>query len=635
MRLRARVLLIALSVVLGVGGVITFFTRGISEELLAHEIENHLRTTVQSRGRLVDTYLKGEKDSLREFAKGPTAQTVLKASKAGAPDAEALNRLRIWMDGYTQGEGAALEVMLIDDSGRIILSSASGHGGSFVRETACFKESEFEACACGPQLIGDRKGLVLTFVAPVHDELDDSLLGRVAILQPMLELNAIVGEYEGLGPSGETYILDSSGVMITPSLMDPHAPPLSVNVDTHIFQVGRSTFDEGGQPIAATDVFTYDNYKQVEVIGAYAPVFEMDWIVVTERATDDAFAPLRTLEKAIVGVFTLLGVLAALFAVYLSRTITRPILELKAGATELASGNLGHTVDDTRSDEIGDLARVFNSMSEKLWHARERLEETVATRTAELREANARLDASNRELQDFAYVASHDLREPLRKVSSFGHLLSESLQGRIDEDERENLGFMVDGATRMQVMIEDLLTYSRVTTKGKPFEKVDINDLVRDIESLDMATRIEETEGTLQVQAELPPVCADASQMRQLFQNLIGNAMKFHRIGVKPHVEISGVDTGNNMIEVRVQDNGIGIPAEYSEQVFDMFKRLHSRAQYEGTGIGLAVCRKIVERHGGQIAVESATGEGSTFRFTLPAFTGRMTHEEGHTHAES
>jgi len=628
MKLRARILLVALAVVLGVGGLVVFFARGVAEELLSHEIENHLRTTVQARGRLVDTYLRTEKDSLREFAEGPTAQAVLKANKAGAHNAEALNRFRIWMNGYTQGEGAAIEVMLIDDRGKVILSSVPEHDGAVVAETACFKESETEACACGPQLMGDRQGLILTFAAPVHDEVDGSLLGRVAIAQPMMELNAIVGEYEGLGPSGETYILDSTGTMLTPSRTDPNCPPLSIEVESHIFQIGRTLFDDAGQPVAATEVFTYDNYRQIEVIGAYAPVYEMDWIVVAERATHDAFASLRVLQQAMIGILILLGVLAVLFASYLSRTISRPILDLKAGATELANGNLGHTVDDSRSDEIGDLARSFNTMSERLWQARERLEETVAARTAELREANASLDASNKELQDFAYVASHDLREPLRKISSFGHLLAQSMRGRLDDDEQENLGYMVDGATRMQVMIDDLLTYSRVTTQAKRFEKVDLNQTVREIEHLEVAARLEDTGGTIAIRGPLPHVEADASQMRQLFQNLIGNALKFHRTGVPPRVEISSSALDDGTVEISVRDNGIGIPSQYAEQVFAMFKRLHAREEYEGTGIGLAVCKKIVERHGGHISVESSPGEGSTFHITLPAFRQQIDSEE-------
>ena len=236
----------------------------------------------------------------------------------------------------------------------------------------------------------------------------------------------------------------------------------------------------------------------------------------------------------------------------------------------------------------------------------------------DLKEINVKLGRSNKELQDFAYIASHDLREPLRKISSFGTLLQDSLEGKLDEDQQENFQFMIDGAKRMQVMIDDLLTYARITTRAKPFRQVNLNEVIEDLKNLELATLLDETEGTIYVPEPLPPVHGDPSQMHQVFQNLVGNGLKFHREGVPPEITIRARRVENNMIRVEVQDNGIGIDEKYHEQIFTMFKRLHSRVQYEGTGIGLAVCKKIVNRHGGDIGVKSTPGEGSTFWFTLP-----------------
>ena len=235
----------------------------------------------------------------------------------------------------------------------------------------------------------------------------------------------------------------------------------------------------------------------------------------------------------------------------------------------------------------------------------------------DLKGINRRLGESNQELQDFVYVASHDLREPLRKIVSFGSLLQDSLEGKLDEDQEENLGFMIDGAGRMQKMIDDLLIYSRVTTRARPFEKVELNKVVDDLKGLEMATLLGETKGTIHISGPLPPVQGDSSQMHQLLQNLVGNGLKFHREGIAPEITISAHRAGNDMVRVEVQDNGIGIAEEYQEQVFTMFKRLHSRIHYDGTGIGLAICKKIVNRHGGAIGVESVPGEGATFWFTL------------------
>ncbi len=249
---------------------------------------------------------------------------------------------------------------------------------------------------------------------------------------------------------------------------------------------------------------------------------------------------------------------------------------------------------------------------------RKRIEAEQKALLEQLKDVNNKLEQSNRELQDFAYIASHDLREPLRKVSSFGSLLEESLSEKLSDDEKENLEFMIDGAQRMQTMIDDLLTYSRLTTKAQEPKAVDLNNIVRDLKKLELAVLLEETGGTITLLKALPTVYVEESQMRQLFQNLIGNGLKFHKPDVKPAIIIDFIEKTDGMVRIEIRDNGIGIPEEYNEQIFTMFKRLHSRDNYKGNGIGLAVCKKIVKRHGGEIGVESNQNQGSTFWFTLP-----------------
>jgi PAS domain S-box-containing protein len=249
---------------------------------------------------------------------------------------------------------------------------------------------------------------------------------------------------------------------------------------------------------------------------------------------------------------------------------------------------------------------------------RKRAEEEREALLKDIETVNRKLQQSNKELEDFAYIASHDLREPLRKISSFGALLQDSLEGKLDEDEEENLEFMIDGAKRLQAMIDDLLTYSRLTTRAKPHGRVDLNEVIEHLENLELATLLDEAKGTIRVPQPLLPVQGDLSQIYQLFQNLIGNGLKFHQKGIPPEVTIRACQVQDNMVRVEVEDSGIGIGEEYHEQIFTMFKRLHSREKYGGTGIGLAVCKKIVDRHGGNIGVKSTPGGGSTFWFTLP-----------------
>jgi len=249
---------------------------------------------------------------------------------------------------------------------------------------------------------------------------------------------------------------------------------------------------------------------------------------------------------------------------------------------------------------------------------RKRAEREREALLKDMRKINRKLEQSNKELQDFVYIASHDLREPLRKMTSFGTLLQDSLKGKLDEDQRENFEFMIDGATRMQMMIDDLLAYSRVTTKAKPSETVDLNEVIEDLKKLELAIRLDETKGTIHVPETLLRVKGDPSQIHQLFQNLIGNGLKFYREGIPPEITIRTYQIDDDMVRVEIEDNGIGVDEEYYEQIFTMFKRLHSRTRYEGSGIGLAVCKKIVNRLGGDIGVKSNPGEGATFWFTLP-----------------
>jgi len=243
-----------------------------------------------------------------------------------------------------------------------------------------------------------------------------------------------------------------------------------------------------------------------------------------------------------------------------------------------------------------------------------RVERLVAVRTDELSRANDELARSNAELEQFAYVASHDLQEPLRMVSSFVQLLAQRYQGKLDADADEFIGYAVDGATRMQALIRDLLAYSRVGRRGHELAPVDLEAALEQA-TANLRAAIADADAAL-THEPLPTVLGDETQLTQLLQNLIGNAVKFH--GTQPpQIHVGARRQAESWI-ISVRDNGIGIDPDYADRIFLIFQRLHTRAQYDGTGIGLAMCRKIVERHGGRIWLESTPGSGSTFSFTLP-----------------
>ncbi len=302
-------------------------------------------------------------------------------------------------------------------------------------------------------------------------------------------------------------------------------------------------------------------------------------------------------------VFALIAVGALALRLALRRLILDPIRQLERAAQVLADGDGSIRLPVKSFDEMGKLSATFNQTAE-----------TLSTRTTELQR-------SNRDLEQFAYVASHDLQEPLRMVSSYTQLLGKRYAGKLDERADTYIHYATDGANRMQALIQDLLKYSRAGTRQAPLVAISATDVVSDVlRSFELTIQ---DGGSSVTVTELPEVLADRVQLSQIFQNLIGNALKFRREGVAHRVTISAAPDGDSpetaMWRFTVRDNGIGINAEYFERIFVIFQRLNTRESFAGSGIGLAICQRLVERHGGKIWLESTLGEGTAFHFTLQA----------------
>jgi light-regulated signal transduction histidine kinase (bacteriophytochrome) len=235
---------------------------------------------------------------------------------------------------------------------------------------------------------------------------------------------------------------------------------------------------------------------------------------------------------------------------------------------------------------------------------------------SERKQAEEELRRSNAELEQFAYVASHDLQEPLRMVASYTELLQRRYEGQLDERADKYIRYAVDGAKRMQLLISDLLRFSRLTTQAEPRTETDVEELVARVVKTSLAAQIRDMDGVVET-GELPTVHADTRQLEQVFQNLISNGLKFRAEGRSPRVRIDAARRDADWL-FTVRDNGIGIEQGYAERVFEMFQRLHPVGRYAGSGIGLTLVKKIVERHGGTVWFESEPGRGTTFYFTLP-----------------
>ncbi len=272
-----------------------------------------------------------------------------------------------------------------------------------------------------------------------------------------------------------------------------------------------------------------------------------------------------------------------------------------------ASGGVDYITKPFEMEEV--LARIENQLTICS------LQKQLQQQNLRLQKLNDELRQSNRELEEFAYIVSHDLQEPLRAISSFTQLLAEKYQSYLNAEAHEYIGFILNGTTRMKQLIKDLLAYSRLGTRGREFQPTDCNMVLENV-LMDLQIVIAETDAKL-ISEFLPTVMGDSVQLAQLFQNLIINAIKFHRPEVPPSIKIS-IEAKNGEWLFGVHDNGIGIKARDFERIFQMLKRLHTAGNYPGTGMGLAICKKIVERHKGQLWVESELGVGTTFYFTIP-----------------
>ncbi|MFI2453980.1 ATP-binding protein [Streptomyces sp. NPDC019539] len=324
------------------------------------------------------------------------------------------------------------------------------------------------------------------------------------------------------------------------------------------------------------------------------------------------------------GMLAAFVVFAALLVVVLQRAVGRPLGGLRTAAQRVADGDFEHRIEPGGPAETRHLAAAVEAMRVRVLdalRASQRREELLAQRTAVLDEQALELRRSNAELEQFAYVASHDLQEPLRKVASFCQLLEKRYGDQLDDRAKQYIDFAVDGAKRMQVLINDLLTYSRVGRLNDARDTVGM-DSALDGALANLGTSVEEAGAVVERPDDLPTTTGDPMLLTMLWQNLIGNAVKFRAPDRTPVIRITVEPETDGEVPAwhyRVDDNGIGIPEEFAEKVFVIFQRLHGRDVYTGTGIGLALCKKIVEHHGGRIWIDTERTEGTRIHFTLPA----------------
>ncbi|RZN36132.1 MAG: HAMP domain-containing protein [Methanophagales archaeon ANME-1-THS] len=632
MKIQTQILIIIFALVL-ITGMDIMLCGMVSKAIMEQQVEDHLEVIAAARARHIELFLEENREKIELIASSRSFKDFLTARQEGRDLTTTYEMVNARLESILEAEHEYGELSLLDEEGIVVASTDGASVGHDRSEDPLFlagRGRTYIQDAHASRVTGKP---VLSIATPVVEQ--NEFLGVLIVDMALTELYLITTDRAGLGTFGELYLVNKDGYMLTPSRF----------LDDAILKQKIDIGAPRGLP-EQNHAFIATNYLGWDVLRVYTSIPGMEWYLLADMSEKEAFALVDKLIRLMLSLLVGLSAAGIMSSTLISGALTKPLVKLQKGTEEIMNGNLEYTVGTAGKDEIGELSRAFDTMTVNLRRSREELEKyskglerMVEERTKELNEkvkevedqrlelqkakneleeTNRKLKASNKELQDFVYIASHDLREPMRKISSFGQLIQESLNGRLNEDERENLGFMIDGATRMQQMIDDLLTYSRLTTRAKPAERVDLTQVIEDLKNVELAVQLEETSGTIYVPNTLPAVQADRSQVHQLLQNLIGNGLKYHRKGIAPEISVRGRQENDGMIRVEVEDNGIGIDEKHYEKIFGMFQRLHSRDEYKGTGIGLAICKKIVERHGGRIGVYSTIGKGSTFWFTLP-----------------
>lgn len=531
------------------------------------------------------------------------------------------------LDGQLQRIQKVLDlsdIMLTDSSGRIVYASNPVHCTKDISRTlagisaAAFREGRkgvyFSDILLNPAETGMPEMLV---TAPVSD-LDNYPIGIIVLEADLAPLYGIIQDTIGLGKTGEILVGKKSEDEIIYLNQLRHDPAAALTKRIHIgdkiaLPVQNAVLGKNGTGQSI-------DYRGKKVIAAWRYIPSLGLGLVAKIDREEAFASVTNLKSLVIMILAVVFAMVVIITFSVSQSISGPIKRLSKGAEIIGSGNLDYKVGTDLKDEIGQLSRSFDKMTHDLkaiTASRDELNREITEREKvehTLHQIAENLARSNKDLEQFAYVASHDLQEPLRAVAGFMALLKKQYRAALDTTAQEFIDLAVEGTVRMQTLIHDLLTYSRVGTRGLAFEPISLKDAV-DGAQRNLHAAIAQANARIFCDSQ-PTLHADLTQMTQLMQNLIGNAIKFHGPS-NPEIRIGAERKDQNWV-VSVSDNGIGIEPQYFDRIFLIFQRLHSRTQYEGTGIGLAICKRIVERHGGSIMVESKAGQGSTFYFTIP-----------------
>jgi signal transduction histidine kinase len=608
--------------------IFTYISYNSSRETLREEVTKSLLVIADNKINQIEAYLNAKRDAIEELSYESDIIDILKkftvAYNNGGIESEEYGNVMAEYSPfllYTQRSLGYTDLMLVSADGHIVFSAIKMEPRSLYEIALYDKSSKFamtfimakqssQVQLSDFQYDPQRDKAFVVIAAPIS--FGGEFMGAIVVEMDNKGLSALASDYKGLGNTGEASIAfkeKNQAVFITPLRFDSHAAFKRKIV------IGAG---EGGDIQKAVEgdsgsgsVIDYRG-KNVLAVWKHLPNFRLG--ITAKIDTQEVFTAATRLRNTLLEFSLLLLVMVFSIALLMAHSIASPIKELTRVSSVITNGDLSARARITTQDEIGELADSFNRMTDRLVEAKA----SVEREREKLEEQKKLLEKANQELDSFVYTVSHDLRAPLRGVAAFAHFLEEDYLDKLDAEGKENLREIVKGTSRMNLLIEDLLTLSRISRIQNPYEDVDIRGLIDSIVER-VKFDIKEMKVELNIQERLPLVRCDRIKMSELFLNLINNAIKFSAKNNKcnPRVDIGYTDTGE-FHQFFVRDNGIGIEAQYHQQVFGIFKRLHSSEEYQGTGVGLSIVQRVADDHGGKVWIESELGKGATFYFTIP-----------------